>query len=200
VREHDGFEVLGRTLDDAAGEAFDKGARMLGLGYPGGAELEALARGGDAEAFAFPGSRTERARGGRGSARNAFAQSLDFSFAGVKTALLYRLRELSPAEAQARAADLAASYQDAVVHALVERSERALELAGLDRLAVGGGVAANGELRRRLRELGATVHIPERALCTDNAAMIASAARFVEALPYPRYLGLDAYATGERQL
>jgi N6-L-threonylcarbamoyladenine synthase len=200
VRERDSFEVLGRTLDDAAGEAFDKGARMLGLGYPGGAELEGLARGGDAEAFAFPGSRTERARGGRGSARNAFAQSLDFSFAGVKTALLYRLRELSPAEVRAHAADLAASYQAAIVHALLERSERALELTGLDRLAVGGGVAANGELRRRLRELGATVHIPERALCTDNAAMIASAARFVEALPYPRYLGLDAYATGERQL
>jgi N6-L-threonylcarbamoyladenine synthase len=200
VREHDGFEVLGRTLDDAAGEAFDKGARMLGLGYPGGAELERLARGGDAEAFSFPGSRIERARGGRGTARNAFAQSLDFSFAGVKTALLYRLRELSPAETRARAADLAASYQAAVVHALAERAERALEHTGLDRLAVGGGVAANGELRRRLRGLGATVHIPERALCTDNAAMIASAARFIEALPYPRYLGLDAYATGERSL
>jgi N6-L-threonylcarbamoyladenine synthase len=200
VREHDGFEVLGRTLDDAAGEAFDKGARMLGLGYPGGAELEALARGGDAEAFAFPGSRTERARGGRGTARNSFAQSLDFSFAGVKTALLYRLRELSAAEARSRAADLAASYQAAVVHALIERAERALELTGLERLAVGGGVAANGELRARLRALGATVHIPERALCTDNAAMIASAARFADPLAYPRYLGLDAYATGERPL
>jgi N6-L-threonylcarbamoyladenine synthase len=200
VREHHGFEVLGRTLDDAAGEAFDKGARMLGLGYPGGAELEALARDGDAEAFAFPGSRTERSRGGWGSARNSFAQSLDFSFAGVKTALLYRLRDLAPADVRSRAADLAASYQAAVVHPLVERSERALELTGLDRLAVGGGVAANGELRRRLRELGATVHIPERALCTDNAAMIASAARFGETLPYPRYLGLDAYASGERPL
>jgi N6-L-threonylcarbamoyladenine synthase len=200
VREHEGYEVLGCTLDDAAGEAFDKGARMLGLGFPGGPALERLARGGDADAFVFPGSGTERARGGRGSARTSFAQSLDFSFAGVKTALLYRLRELSAAEASARAADLAASYQAAVVHPLVERAERALEHTGLARLAVGGGVAANGELRRRLEALGASVHIPERALCTDNAAMIASAARYAQQLPYPSYLGLDAYATGERPL
>jgi N6-L-threonylcarbamoyladenine synthase len=198
VREHDGFEVLGRTLDDAAGEAFDKGARMLGLGYPGGAALEALARDGDAQAFVFPGSRAERARGGWGTARNSFAQGLDFSFAGLKTALLYRLRELSPADAEARAADLAASYQAAVVDSLLLRVERALQRTGVDRLAVGGGVAANGELRRRLGELGATVHAPERALCTDNAAMVASAARFGEQLAYPRYLQLDAYATGER--
>ena len=200
VREHDRFEVLGRTLDDAAGEAFDKAARMLGLGYPGGAALEELARAGDAEAFSFPGSNSERARGGWGTSRNSFAQGLDFSFAGVKTALVYRLRELSPDDARARAADLAASYQAAVVDSLVVRVERALELTGLDRLAVGGGVAANGELRRRLRSLGSGVHIPGRALCTDNAAMIASAARYGEQLPYPRYLGLDAYATGERPL
>jgi N6-L-threonylcarbamoyladenine synthase len=200
VRAHDGFEVLGRTLDDAAGEAFDKGARMLGLGYPGGAALEALASGGDPQAFSFPGSRAERARGGWGTARNSFSQGLDFSFDGVKTALLYRLRELSPDDVRARAADLAASYQAAVIDSLVLRAERALEHTGLDRLAVGGGVAANGELRRRLRSLGAAVHIPERALCTDNAAMIASAARFGEQRPYPHYLSLDAYATGERPL
>jgi tRNA N6-adenosine threonylcarbamoyltransferase len=198
VREHDGFEVLGRTLDDAAGEAFDKGARMLGLGYPGGAALEELARAGDAQAFAFPGSRAERARGGWGTARNSFAQGLDFSFAGVKTALLYRLRELAPGQAEARAADLAASYQGALVDSLMLRVERALERTGLTRLAVGGGVAANGELRRRLRGLGATVHIPDRMLCTDNAAMIASAARYAEQRAYPAYLGLDAYASGER--
>jgi N6-L-threonylcarbamoyladenine synthase len=200
VRDHAGFEVLGSTLDDAAGEAFDKGARMLGLGYPGGAALEELARGGDAHAFRFPGSRADRARGGWGSARNSFATGLDFSFAGLKTALLYRLRELAPEDAQSRAADLAASYQAAVVESLVHHAERALEQTGLDRLAVGGGVAANGELRRRLAQLGATVHVPERALCTDNAAMIASAARYLEPLPYPRYLELDAYATGERPL
>jgi N6-L-threonylcarbamoyladenine synthase len=198
VHEHDGFDVLGRTLDDAAGEAFDKGARMLGLGYPGGAALERLAHGGDEEAFAFPGSRGDRARGGWGSARQSFAQGLDFSFAGVKTALLYQLRELSPGEAGTRAADLAASYQAAIVDSLVLRVERALEQTGLERLAVGGGVAANGELRRRLRGLDARVHVPARALCTDNAAMIASAARFGPQLPYPEYLSLDAYATGER--
>ena len=198
VREHDGFEVIGRTLDDAAGEAFDKGARMLGLGYPGGAALERLARDGDPEAFLFPGSAAERARGGRGSGRQAFANSLDFSFAGVKTALLYRLRELSEHDAASRAADLAASYQAAIVDSLVQRAEQALERTGAERLAVGGGVAANGELRRRLAGLGATVHVPPPVLCTDNAAMIASAARFCERLPYPHYLALDAYATGER--
>jgi N6-L-threonylcarbamoyladenine synthase len=198
VREHDGFEVLGRTLDDAAGEAFDKGARMLGLGYPGGAALERLALGGDAEAFAFPGSRGERARGGRGAHRQAFAAGLDFSFAGLKTALLYKLRELPGDEARTRAVDLAASYQAAIVDSLIERAERALEQTGLGRLAVGGGVAANGPLRARLAGMGVELHVPERVLCTDNAAMIASAARFGEQLAYPRYLGLDAYATGER--
>jgi N6-L-threonylcarbamoyladenine synthase len=198
VSDHDGFEVVGRTLDDAAGEAFDKGARMLGLGYPGGAALERLARDGDPEAFPFPGSRGERSRGGRGTARQAFANSLDFSFAGVKTALLYRLRELSETEAQARAADLAASYQAAIVDSLVIGAEQGLERTGLERLAVGGGVAANGELRRRLAELGVTLHVPAPVLCTDNAAMIASAARFGRQLAYPLYLALDAYATGER--
>ncbi len=196
VDEHDGFQVLGRTLDDAAGEAFDKGARMLGLGYPGGAALERLAADGDPQAFRFPGSPGERARGG--SHRKDFADSLDFSFAGVKTALLYATRELGESQTRERAADLAASYQAAIVERLVSRSERALSRTGLTRLAVGGGVAANGELRRRLGELPAEVHVPARALCTDNAAMIASAARFGTRLPYPDYLGLDAYATGER--
>ncbi len=195
VREHEGFEVLGSTLDDAAGEAFDKGARMLGLGYPGGVALEALAKEGDPEAFPFSAGGP---RPGLGVGRQAFAHGLDFSFAGLKTALLYRVRELSEDELAARAADLAASYQAAIVARLVERAERALEQAGLERLAVGGGVAANGELRRRLGELGASVHVPERVLCTDNAAMIASAARFAERLPYPDYLPLDVYATGER--
>jgi N6-L-threonylcarbamoyladenine synthase len=198
VREHEGYEVLGRTLDDAAGEAFDKGARMLGLGYPGGAALERLAGDGDPEAFSFPGSRGERSRGGRGSRSQAFARSLDFSFAGLKTALLYRLRECSESELQARRADLAASYQAAIVDSLMLRAEQALEQTGIGRLAVGGGVAANGELRRRLAELDAALHVPPRVLCTDNAAMIASAARFTRALPYPEYLTLDAYATGER--
>jgi N6-L-threonylcarbamoyladenine synthase len=196
VRAHDGFEVLGRTLDDAAGEAFDKGARMLGLGYPGGAALERLAEEGDAGAFEFPAG-GGRPRAGMSAGRVRFARSLDFSFAGLKTALLYRVRELGEADAQARAADLAASYQHAIVDSLLARAAQGLEATGLDRLAVGGGVAANGVLRRRLGELGATVHLPARALCTDNAAMIASAARFAQPLSYPDYLSLDVYATGE---
>jgi N6-L-threonylcarbamoyladenine synthase len=198
VSEHHGFEVLGRTLDDAAGEAFDKGARMLGLGYPGGAALERLAADGDPEAFLFPGSPAERSRGAGRANRKGFADSLDFSFAGVKTALLYTVRELGEPETQERAADLAASYQAAIVERLATRAEQALARTGMSRLAVGGGVAANGQLRRRLHELGADVHVPARSLCTDNAAMIASAARFAERLPYPYYLGLDAYASGER--
>lgn len=198
VRGHDGFETLGSTLDDAAGEAFDKGARMLGLGYPGGPALERLAREGDPGAFPLPGSSAERARGGRGARHQAFARGLDFSFAGLKTALLYRIRDLGEEAARERSPDLAASYQAAIVEALAERAERALERTGLRRLAVGGGVAANGALRERLRGLGAEVHIPPPELCTDNAAMIASAARWAPRLRYPDYLALDAYATGER--
>jgi N6-L-threonylcarbamoyladenine synthase len=197
VDRHDGFDVLGRCLDDAAGEAFDKGARMLGLGFPGGPALERLAAAGDPQAVSFPGAHN-RAEGRRGARGKAFAQSLDFSFAGLKTALLYKLRELGRQPSPAEAADLAASYQAAIVESLCERAERALEQTGVDRLAVGGGVAANGVLRARLQGLGATVHVPERSLCTDNAAMIASAARFARALSYPDYLCLDAYATGER--
>ncbi|MBV9337135.1 MAG: tRNA (adenosine(37)-N6)-threonylcarbamoyltransferase complex transferase subunit TsaD, partial [Solirubrobacterales bacterium] len=181
-----GFEVIGQTLDDAAGEAFDKGARLLGLGYPGGPALERLARDGDPSAFRFPAG--ERMGG------------LDFSFAGLKTALLYRVRDLGTEEAERRRTDLAASYQQAIVESLASRVERALSATGLERLSVGGGVAANGVVRSRMARLGVELHVPPRVLCTDNAAMIASAARFVAALPYPEYLGLDVYATGERIL
>jgi N6-L-threonylcarbamoyladenine synthase len=197
VHDHDGFQTLGRTLDDAAGEAFDKGARMLGLGYPGGPALERLAAQGDPEAFEFPSSGS-RSRGGRG-ATSPFAQSLDFSFAGLKTSLLYRLRELSEADRDTRAADLAASFQAAVVGHLMLRVEQTIERGKLDRLAVGGGVAANGELRRRLSKLGVELHVPPPVLCTDNAAMIGAAALHTRPMPYPDYLSLDAYATGERQ-
>jgi N6-L-threonylcarbamoyladenine synthase len=186
VEDHATFTVLGRTLDDAAGEAFDKGARLLGLSFPGGPALERLARDGDPTAFAFP------------VARNV--AGLDFSFAGVKTSLLYRLRDLGDRKAAARAADLAASYQRAIVEALAARCERALEQTGIERLAVGGGVAANGPLRDRLATLGVTLGVPPRELCTDNAAMIASAARYVDARPFPAYLALDAYASGQRAL
>lgn len=197
VHEHHSFTVLGRCLDDAAGEAFDKGARMLGLGYPGGPALERLAADGDPEAFPFPGAHSH-ARGRRGSRGKDYAESLDFSFAGLKTALLYKLRELGENEVSARAADLAASFQAAIIESLAERTIRALEQSGVDRLAVGGGVAANGALRKRLRDLGVALRIPSRSLCTDNAAMIASAARYAPQLPYPDYLAIDAYATGER--
>jgi tRNA N6-adenosine threonylcarbamoyltransferase len=187
VRDHGpDFAVLGTTLDDAAGEAFDKGARLLGLGFPGGPALSRLAADGDPTAFDFPT--------GRGVA------GLDFSFAGLKTALLYKVRDLGEAEANARRADLAASYEHAIVTALTDRVERALDRTGLDRLALGGGVAANRLLRERAAGLAGAVHVPAPELCTDNAAMIGSAARFVEALAYPRYVALDAYATGERAL
>ena len=184
VRDHTGYRLLGQTLDDAAGEAFDKGARMLGLGYPGGPALERLAAEGDPTAYGFP--------------TGAGVPGLDFSFAGLKTALLYRLRDLGEPEAERRRADLAASYQHAIVEALVTRVRRALAQTGLDRLALGGGVAANGPLRSRAAELAGAVHIPPGELCTDNAAMIAGAAVYSEAIPFPGYLALDAYATGER--
>ena len=181
VTDQRGYATLGETLDDAAGEAFDKGARLLGLGYPGGPALSRLAAGGDPGAFEFPTA--------------ARVPGLDFSFAGLKTALLYKIRDLGPEETQRRAADLAASYEHAIVEALMLRVERALEGAPDARLAIGGGVAANRLLRERAAALGVEVHVPPSSLCTDNAAMIASAARYVDPTPYPDYLALDAYAT-----
>jgi len=172
------YTVLGQTLDDAAGEAFDKGARLLGLGYPGGPAIDRLARDGDPEAFEFP--------------RSAPGE-LDFSFSGLKTSLLYRIRDLGDA-AGSRAADLAASYQRAIVEALTARTATALEREGLERLAIGGGVAANSRLRTAVGELGVPVWVPPVELCTDNAAMIAGAARFLEPVVYPGYLALDASA------
>jgi tRNA N6-adenosine threonylcarbamoyltransferase len=186
VRSPDGFEVVGQTLDDAAGEAFDKGARMLGLPYPGGPALERLAAGGDAAAFDFPIA--------------AGVAGLDFSFAGLKTALLYRLRDLGPDETRLRRADLAASYQRAIVEALAARVERGLPATGHTRLALVGGVAANQALRARLAGVAGEIFAPPLELCTDNAAMIAGAALHVPALAHPEYLELDVYATGERGL
>ena len=176
VQDESGYRVLGTTLDDAAGEAFDKGARLLGLGYPGGAAIDRLAREGDPGAFAFPVARVP---------------GLDFSFSGLKTALLYKVREFAADELEHRRADLAASYQRAIVRALVERTTAAAERVGAKRVAVVGGVAANSELRASLP--GAA--LAPLALCTDNAAMIASAARYSEEIPFGRYLALDAYAS-----
>jgi N6-L-threonylcarbamoyladenine synthase len=174
-----GYSVLGQTLDDAAGEAFDKGARLLGLGYPGGPAIDRLGSEGDPEAFDFP--------------RSAPGE-LDFSFSGLKTSLLYTIRDLGDEGAGARAADLAASYQRAIVDALINRTRAALEREGLERLAIGGGVAANSELREAVAGLGVRAWIPPVELCTDNAAMIAGAARFLEPVEYPDYLSLDAAA------
>jgi N6-L-threonylcarbamoyladenine synthase len=176
VSELGGFRMLGTTLDDAAGEAFDKGARLLGLGYPGGAAIDRLAGDGDSGAYDFP---------------VAHVPGLDFSFSGLKTSLLYTVRDLPEAELERRRADLAASYQHAIVRALAGRAREAAEQTAATRIAVVGGVAANSELRAALP--GAAV--APLALCTDNAAMIASAARYEEAVPFPRYLALDAYAS-----
>jgi len=176
VREHGRSERIGTTLDDAAGEAFDKGARLLGLGYPGGAEIDRIAGEGNPQAFSFPVARVP---------------GLDFSFSGLKTALLYTVRDLGEEEAGTRRADLAAAYQDAIVRALVQRIREGAERTGLERLAVVGGVAANSALRAALPD----AHFAPLALCTDNAAMIASAARYSPALAASDYLALDAYAS-----
>jgi N6-L-threonylcarbamoyladenine synthase len=183
VEDLQSYRTLGSTLDDAAGEAFDKGARILGLGYPGGPLIQAAAEGGDAGAFEFPRS---------------FPGEYDFSFSGLKTSLLYKVRDLGDEQARERRADLAASYQEAIVDALSRRVRKAIETRQIERFAIGGGVAANKPLRERLTALcderGVALWIPPFDLCTDNAAMIAGAARFLEPLPYPEYLALDAAA------
>ncbi len=176
VRDRSGHRVVGTTLDDAAGEAFDKGARLLALGYPGGAALDRAARDGDPAAYAFPVARVP---------------GFDFSFSGLKTALLYAVRDLPADEVERRRADLAASYQRAIVRALVERTRAAAEALGAERIAVVGGVAANSELRAALPQ----ATLAPLALCTDNAAMIASAARYAAPITFPESLALDAYAT-----
>jgi N6-L-threonylcarbamoyladenine synthase len=189
VRDRAGFRVVGTTLDDAAGEAFDKGARLLGLGYPGGAAIDRLAREGDPEAFDFPVARVHSAApSGKARRRASKGMGLDFSFSGLKTALLYAVRDLGPSRLEQRRADLAASYQRAIVRALAARTLEAAEKLGTERIAIVGGVAANSELRASL----SGAHAAPLELCTDNAAMIASAARFAE--PAADALRLDAYA------
>jgi tRNA N6-adenosine threonylcarbamoyltransferase len=188
VREPGSFEVLGQTVDDAAGEAFDKGARLLGLGYPGGPAIQAAAEGGDPEAFDFPVAMSER--------------GLDFSFSGLKTSLVYRVRDLGPDETERRRADLAASFQRAITDQLIAKLRRAAGSGEWPAIALGGGVAANAELRDSTKalceELGLRLELVPIELCTDNAAMIASAARFTEPIPYPDYLDFDAFATARR--
>ncbi len=179
----DGMRLLGETLDYAAGEALDKGARMLGLGFPGGPALSKAAEGGDPDRYDFP-------VGLKGKA------DLDFSFSGLKTNLLYKLKAMDADEVSRELVHLAAGYEAAVVEALVRKLLRAAELHDAPALVVVGGVAANGPLRRRLEaeaaRLGKGLVVPPPALCTDNAAMIGAAAAATPALPFPDYLSLNA--------
>lgn len=162
MRGHGQYKLLGRTIDDAAGEAFDKVARFLGLGYPGGPAIDAIARTGDPQAVSFP--------------RAMMHDGLDFSFSGLKTSVINYVRN-NPA---ANTADVAACFQEAVVDVLVSKSRKAADLIGAKGLVLGGGVAANSLLRTRFMEMcesdGRRGLVPSRAMCTDNAAMIGSAA------------------------
>jgi len=177
------MHLLGATLDDAAGEALDKGARMLGLGFPGGPALQRAAQGGERQRYDFPVALRGR-------------YNLDFSFSGVKTSLLYKLKELGEERAREETPHLAASYEAAVVEALVRKLLRAADLHEAPVLVVAGGVAANALLRRTLEEererLGFRLVIPSPELCTDNAAMIGAAAPHTQAVAYPHYLSLNA--------
>jgi N6-L-threonylcarbamoyladenine synthase len=185
VREHGSFAIAGQTLDDAAGEALDKAARLLGLGFPGGPAIQREAEGGDPEAFPMP-------------IAMAHDGSLDFSFSGLKTALVYAVDELGPERTRERRADLAASFQEAVVSQLVAKLRRGLDAGDWSSVALGGGVAANALLRERAAALCAErdvrLKLVPAELCTDNAAMIGSAARYAEPVDYPGYLDLDAAA------
>jgi N6-L-threonylcarbamoyladenine synthase len=159
--DHGRYRRLGSTIDDAAGEAFDKVARYLGLGYPGGPAIDQLAGAGDARAIAFPRAKLD--------------DGLDFSFSGLKTAVVNHVRK----HPEVATADVAASFQEAVVDVLVTKALRAAAQEQAPSLAIGGGVAANSLLRTRIAEAGATaglrVFLPSRAMCTDNAAMIGAA-------------------------
>ncbi len=173
------FRVLGRTRDDAAGEAFDKVARLLELGYPGGLAVDQLATSGNPRAFRFP---------------RATVPGYDFSFSGLKTAVRNQVRNLEPLSPDLRA-DLAASFQEAIADALVDKLVRAIEQEGYGRVVLGGGVAGNTRLRALVRErlpAGCRLIIPPPARCADNAAMVAAAAFFEWAVRGPDGLDFDA--------
>ncbi len=164
--EHGRFEVIGRTRDDAAGEAFDKAARMLGLGFPGGPALDKLARKGDAKRRRLP---------------RPSLPGLEYSFSGLKTALLYRLRDLGENLTDQDRADLAAAFEESVVESLLEKLDHALDAEPYQEVVVAGGVAANTLLRKRAAEVvegRARLTMPPLELCTDNAAMIAAAGHY----------------------
>jgi N6-L-threonylcarbamoyladenine synthase len=180
------YRTLGRTLDDAAGEAFDKVAKLLGLPYPGGVLIDRLAAEGDPAAIPFPRPLLDR-------------ENLDFSFSGIKTAVLNHVRRQPGPLSEQHIRDLAASFQEAVVDVLCQKAFRAVEASGLRRLVVAGGVACNSGLRRRLQQLAATegvhLHIPSPALCGDNAAMLAVPGDAYLAAGRRDPLGLNALAS-----
>jgi N6-L-threonylcarbamoyladenine synthase len=166
VRDFGDYRFLGGTRDDAAGEAYDKVAKMMGLGYPGGRAIDQLAKSGNPRAIAFPRARLKKS-------------SYEFSFSGLKTAVWHYLKERDPNEWQARKADIAASFQEAVVDMLVAPTLRAAVDLDVKRIVLAGGVASNSRLREKMAEAaraeGVEVHFPPPALCTDNGAMIALA-------------------------
>lgn len=169
------YRLLGQTIDDASGEAFDKGAKLLGLDYPGGPAIDNASAFGNPRQIAFP-----RTAVSSSAFTGCLVPSLCFSFSGLKTALLYYLREHPEAHEEPFLKDVAASYQEAIVSALVKGVQRALQREGVQTLVVAGGVALNSRLRERLRELaeGKKVRLllPEKAYCADNAAMVAGLA------------------------
>ena len=165
VERFGAYRLLGQTRDDAAGEAFDKVAKLLGLGYPGGVAIDRLAEQGDPQAFSFPRAMTS-------------TKTLDFSFSGLKTAVRYFVQRHDTSFIQARLADLVASFQEAVVDSLMIKLSQAVSLTEVRRIVVSGGVASNRRLRTRVKGLaeaeGLDVHFPSPQLCTDNAAMVAA--------------------------
>ncbi len=189
VDDRGGLDLLGRTLDDAAGEAFDKAAKMLGLPYPGGPAIDRLAGQGNARAIAFPRSYLRKG-------------SFDFSFSGLKTALLYYLRDLDAQGIARQVPDIAASFQEAIVEVLVEKAYAAVRRCGVRALAVVGGVSANTRLRTLLAARAEAEHVqlslPSLAYCTDNAAMIAFAGQ--RAFAAGRRAGWDLEADAELEL
>lgn len=183
VRGYGEYEILARTRDDAAGEAFDKIARAIGLGYPGGPKIDRAAKSGDPKRFAFP--------------HTHFADSLDFSFSGVKTAALNQINQLKMTSEEIPVSDFAASYQHAIVEVLVQNSILACRQKHCNRLCMAGGVSANSYLRKIMKESAESqdIHVsfPPPVLCTDNAAMIASAGYYEFIRGVRDDLSLNAY-------
>lgn len=180
MKDHLSYQRLGGTLDDAAGEAFDKVARLLGLAYPGGPSIQKAAESGNPAAFSLP--------------RAWLPGTWDFSFSGLKTAVLHQIRALAPDEDPSKlpTAELAASFQEAVVDVLVGKTQKALDEFGAKEVLVAGGVSANKALRTRLQaDLKVPVHLPPLALCTDNAAMIAAAGYYRHSLKRAPFSGLE---------